>query len=74
MITLIFHGNNMNLLLLYRLPYFVFCLLVFLRTRANFVIGLWAVKFACIHTKIELNWIIIIIISKYLHFTFLNSQ
>jgi hypothetical protein len=49
MITLIFHGIIINLLLLFRLPYFVSCLLVFcalLRTRANFVIGLWAVKFA----------------------------
>jgi hypothetical protein len=44
-----FHRIIINLLLLYRLSYFVFCLLVFcvlLRTRANFVIVLWAVKFA----------------------------
>jgi hypothetical protein len=42
MVTLIFHGIIINLLLLYRLPYFVFCLLAIfvLRTRANFVIGL----------------------------------
>jgi hypothetical protein len=35
-----------NLLLIYRLPYFLFCLLVFVFLRANFVIGLWAVQFA----------------------------
>jgi hypothetical protein len=55
--NLIFHGIIVNLLLLYRLPYFLFCLLVFLcllRTRANFVIGLWAVS---LHVHIhELNY------------------
>jgi hypothetical protein len=59
MIPLIFHGFIINVLLLYRLPYFVFCLLVFcvpLRTRANFVIGLCAVKFARKETRIELNY------------------
>jgi hypothetical protein len=39
-----FHGIIINLLLLYRLPYFVFLFVnyfcVLLRTRANFVIGL----------------------------------
>jgi hypothetical protein len=70
MIILIFHRIIINLLVLYRLPYFVFCFLVFLcptTYSANFVIGLWAVKFTRI--KKELNWIIIIIIiiiSKYL--------
>jgi hypothetical protein len=38
------------LLLFYKLSYFVFCFAnfycFFLRTRANFVIGLWAFKFA----------------------------
>jgi hypothetical protein len=38
------------LLLLYKLPYSIFCLQVFccffLRTRANFEIDLWVVKFA----------------------------
>jgi hypothetical protein len=49
MLTLIFLVI-INLLLLYTLSYFVFCsytyFCVFLRTRANFVIGLCAVKFA----------------------------
>jgi hypothetical protein len=43
---------------LYRLSYFVFCSLiifcVFLYTRANFVIGICAVKFARKLTRIEL--------------------
>jgi hypothetical protein len=50
MLTLIFLGIIINLLPLYRLSYFVFCsfnyFCVFLCTRANFVIGLCAVKFA----------------------------
>jgi hypothetical protein len=48
--TLIFLGIIINLLTLYRLCYFLFCsytyFCIFLYTRANFVIGLCAVKFA----------------------------
>jgi hypothetical protein len=51
MLTLIFLGIIINLLPLYRLSYFVFLsfnyFCVFLCSRANFVIGLCAVKFAC---------------------------
>jgi hypothetical protein len=50
MLTLIFLGIIINVLLLYRLSYFVFCFFnyfcVFLCTRVNFVSGLCAVKFA----------------------------
>jgi hypothetical protein len=50
MLTLIFLGIIINLLPLYRLSYFVFgsytYFCVFLYIRANFVIGLCAVKFA----------------------------
>jgi hypothetical protein len=50
MLTLIFLGIIINLLPLYTLSYFLFCsytyFCVFLYTRANFVIGLSAVKFA----------------------------
>jgi hypothetical protein len=50
MLTLILLGIIINLLPLYRLSYFVFCsfnyFCVFVCTRANFVIGLCAVKFA----------------------------
>jgi hypothetical protein len=50
MLTLIFLGTIINVLPLYTLSYFVFCsyiyFCVFLYTRANFVIGLCAVKFA----------------------------
>jgi hypothetical protein len=50
MLTLIFLGIIINFLPLYRLSYFVSCsfnyFCVFLCTRANFVIGLCAVKFA----------------------------
>jgi hypothetical protein len=50
MLTLIFLGIIINFLHLYRLSYFVFYsfnyFCVFLYTRANFVIGLCAVKFA----------------------------
>jgi hypothetical protein len=50
MLTLIFLGIIINLLPLYTLPYFEFCsytyFWAFLYTRANFVIGLCAVKFA----------------------------
>jgi hypothetical protein len=50
MLTLIFLGIIVNFLPLYRLSYFVFCsfnyFCVFLCTRASFVIGLCAVKFA----------------------------
>jgi hypothetical protein len=47
--------------LLYRLPYSVVCRQVFaggffLCTCANFVIGLWAVKFSCKHTRVEFIW------------------
>jgi hypothetical protein len=41
---------------------FVSYLYVLLHTRANFVIGFWAVKFTRIKTRIELNWIIIILL------------
>jgi hypothetical protein len=71
----------MELLLIY--CYYTDCLILYfvylfsyfcvLRTRANFVIGLWAVS-SHVH-KQELNLIIVIIIlSKYLYFTFLSSQ
>jgi hypothetical protein len=50
MLTLIFL-IIINFLAIYRLPYFVLCsfnyFCVFLCTRANFVFGLCAVKFAC---------------------------
>jgi hypothetical protein len=50
MLTLIFLGIIINLLPLYTLSYFAFCsytyISVFLYPRANFVIGLCAVKFA----------------------------
>jgi hypothetical protein len=50
MLTVIFLGIIINLFLLYRLSYFVFCSLiifcVLLCARVNFVIGLSAVKFA----------------------------
>jgi hypothetical protein len=50
MLTLIFLGIIINFLPLYRLPYFVLCsfnyFCVFLYIRDNFVIGLYAVKFA----------------------------
>jgi hypothetical protein len=50
MLTLILLGIIINLLPLYTLSYFVFCsytyFCVFLYNRANFVIGLCAVKFA----------------------------
>jgi hypothetical protein len=50
MLTVIFLGIIINLLPLQTLSYFVFCsytyFCVFLYTRANFVIGLCAVKFA----------------------------
>jgi hypothetical protein len=51
MLTLIFLEIIINLWPLYTLSYFVFCsytyFCLFLYTRANFVIGLCAVKFAC---------------------------
>jgi hypothetical protein len=50
MLPLIFLGIVINFLPLYGLSYFVFCsfnyFCIFLCTRANFVIGLCAVKFA----------------------------
>jgi hypothetical protein len=50
-LTLIFLGIIITLLPLYRPSCFVFCsytyFCVFLYTRANFVIGFCAVKFAC---------------------------
>jgi hypothetical protein len=49
-LTLVFLGIIINFLPLHRLSYFVFCsfsyFCVFLCTRANFLIGLCAVKFA----------------------------
>jgi hypothetical protein len=60
MLTLVSLGIIINLLPLYSPSYFVFCsfnyFCVFLCTRANFVIGLCAVKFASKQTRIELNY------------------
>jgi hypothetical protein len=63
MLTLSFLGIIINFLPLYKLSYFVFCSFncfsVFLCTRANFVIGLYAVKFARKKhelSSIELNY------------------
>jgi hypothetical protein len=60
MLTLIFLGIIINLLPLYRPSHFVFCSInyfcVFLCTRANFVIGLCAVKFARKYTRIDMKY------------------
>jgi hypothetical protein len=51
--------SKLLLLLLYRLPYFVFCLLVscaLLRIRANFVTWPLSCKFARTLTRIEFNY------------------
>jgi hypothetical protein len=67
MLTLIFLGIIINLLPLYSPSYFVFCsfnhFCVFLCTRANFVIGLCAVKFA--RKKHETNWIELLLLTTY---------
>jgi hypothetical protein len=72
MLTLIFHGTVIHLLLLHRLPYFVFCFLVFL---CPSVIGLWAVS---LHVyKQELKWteLLLFFLSIYpLHFSILNNK
>jgi hypothetical protein len=55
--SLLFVLTELLLLLLLLLPCFCIffvCVCFFFSTRARFVIGLWAVKFA---RKIKLNWI-----------------
>jgi hypothetical protein len=67
MTTLIFHGIIIDLLLLCRLPYFSFCLLVIFVSLYLLVLTLkLASELLSLHVyKQEFNWIIIIIISKY---------
>jgi hypothetical protein len=63
MLTLFFLGTIINLFPVYNfhvsyLILYYFCVLLYRPTRANFVIGLYAVKSARKWTRIELNSII----------------
>jgi hypothetical protein len=76
MITLILHGIIINLLLLYWLSYFVFCLLVIFVSFYVLVLALWlASELLNLHIhKHELNWIIYFLNIYNLHFSILNNK